>query len=142
MANYNIEEAKRLWQEEPEDKAILRAATENINEYPAEIQAIIQGEAKKRGLINEDKVVTPAETEKAIKPKKTGKQRARTIALILIILVIIAKITDIAKGNYTPYVGVIDMAFEALIVYCLVMFVAYPIARRVVRRRNPKDGQN
>lgn len=130
---YSLEEARELWRQEPDDNVIFKAATEDIEEYSPEIQAVIKEEAKRRRRLNET-------VEEGY--RKSGKQRARTIALILMLLVIIAKITDIAKGNCTPYVGVMDMAFEALIVYCLVMFVGYPIVRRTAGKRNkPKDEQ-
>ena len=53
MAEYNIEEVKELWRQEPDDKAILRAATKDIEEYPPEIQAVIKKEAERRRIANE-----------------------------------------------------------------------------------------
>ncbi len=47
MAEYNIEEVRELWKQEP-DKVVFKAATEDLSEYPLEIQAIIQAEATKR----------------------------------------------------------------------------------------------
>jgi cation transport ATPase len=130
---YSLEEARELWRQEPDDNVIFKAVTENIEEYPPEIQAVIKEEAERRRRLNET-------VEEGY--RKSGKQRARTIALILMLLVIIAKITDTAKGNHTSYVGMIDMAFEALIAYCLVMYVGYPIVRRTAGKRNkPKDKQ-
>ncbi len=46
--NYNIEEVKELWKQEPDDKRIFRAATEDIDEYPPEVQTIIKEEAERR----------------------------------------------------------------------------------------------
>ena len=30
-----MEKVKKLWQREPDDKVVLRAATEDLDEYPA-----------------------------------------------------------------------------------------------------------
>ena len=48
-----MEERQKLWQETPDD-ALMKAATENLAEYPAEIQKIITEEAKQRGLSEKD----------------------------------------------------------------------------------------
>ena len=50
-----MEEAKikSLWQGET-DEWVLKAATENINEYPPEVRIIIRDEALKRGLLKYD----------------------------------------------------------------------------------------
>ena len=50
-----MEEAKikALWQGET-DEWVLKAATENINEYPPEVRIIIRDEALKRGLLKYD----------------------------------------------------------------------------------------
>ncbi|MHC4075740.1 MAG: hypothetical protein ACYSRZ_04925 [Planctomycetota bacterium] len=131
--NYNIEKVKELWRQEPNDDAIFKAATEDIEEYPPEIQAVIKEEVERRRRLNET-------VEEGY--GKSGKERARTTALILMLLVIIANITDIAKGNHTFYIGMMDMAFGALMAYCLVMYVGYPIVRRTTGKRNkPKDKQ-
>lgn len=61
MAEYDLEEVKRLWQLEPDD-IVKKAAIEDIIEYPAEIQVIILEEAKKRGLINEHEAVVSVTT--------------------------------------------------------------------------------
>jgi H+/gluconate symporter-like permease len=85
------------------------------------------------------------EEEKAKKVQKnklSGKQRARRIALIMMILVIVNEIADVIKGNSTPYVGMIDLLFGIVCSYCLVMFVGYPIVRQIARRNGkPKDEQ-
>jgi hypothetical protein len=44
-----MDERRRLWQQTP-DAAVLKAATEDLAEYPPEIQNIIVEEAKQRGL--------------------------------------------------------------------------------------------
>ena len=46
--NYNIEEVKELWKKEPDDSIVFKAATEDIDEYPLEIQSIIKEEADRR----------------------------------------------------------------------------------------------
>lgn len=48
----DLEEAKRLWQQES-DRYVLKAATEDIEEYPPEVRAIINEEAIRRGLLRE-----------------------------------------------------------------------------------------
>ena len=50
MEEAKIEEIKALWREEF-DKWVLKAATEDLYEYPPEIQTIIQEEAVSRGLL-------------------------------------------------------------------------------------------
>jgi len=46
--NYNTEEVKELWKQEPDDNIVFRAATKDIEEYPQEIQSIIKEEAERR----------------------------------------------------------------------------------------------
>lgn len=72
------------------------------------------------------------EEEKAEKVKKklSGKQRARRIAFVLIILIIIVKIQEVAKGNYSLYAAIGDIAFEGVVTYYLVMLVARYLAKR------------
>lgn len=50
---YNLEEAIELWRREPDDNVVFKAATEDIEEYPLAIQAIIKEEVKHRRKINE-----------------------------------------------------------------------------------------
>jgi len=50
-SEYSIEEIKKLWQQEPRDDYVLKAATKDKNEYPPEIQTIIKEEAIRRGLL-------------------------------------------------------------------------------------------
>ena len=59
--------------------------------------------------------------EKVQKKKISGKQRARRIALIMMILAIISGIAD----NIT----MVDLLFRVVVSYCLVMFVGYPIVQ-------------
>jgi len=65
--NYNIEEVKELWKQEPDDNIVFRAATKDIEEYPQEIQSIIKEEAERRraALANAKPI-----------PKKTVVQKA------------------------------------------------------------------
>lgn len=65
--NYNTEEVKELWKQEPDDNIVFRAATEDIEEYPQEIQSIIKEEAERRR--------TALANAKPI-PKKTVVQKA------------------------------------------------------------------
>jgi len=54
MCRYkSIQEVKELWRQEPDDKAVFKAATEDIEEYPPEIQAVIKEEAERRRKLNE-----------------------------------------------------------------------------------------
>lgn len=48
MPKYDIEKAKKLWSQEPDNNSVFRAATEDIKEYPPEIQTIIKEEAERR----------------------------------------------------------------------------------------------
>lgn len=45
----NLQEIKKLWEKQPNDW-VIKAATEDLEEYPQEVQEIILGEIKKRGL--------------------------------------------------------------------------------------------
>ena len=47
-AKYNLERAKELWREEPNDNAVFKAEIEDIEEYPPEIQNVIREEAERR----------------------------------------------------------------------------------------------
>ena len=85
------------------------------------------------------------QTEKAEasqKKKLTGKQRARRIALFLMILAIMSNINDIITKGAFGYSDMINIPFEIVMTYCLVMFVGYPIARRIAERKNSKDRHN
>jgi len=44
----SIEEVKELWRKEPNDDVVFRAANEDIEEYPPEVQKIIKEEAERR----------------------------------------------------------------------------------------------
>ena len=48
---YDLEEVKRLWRQEPDDNMVFRAANQDIEEYPPEIQTIIKEEAERRHAI-------------------------------------------------------------------------------------------
>lgn len=68
--------------------------------------------------------------EKVQKKKLSGKQRARIIASILMILGVISLIADIIKGKYSnPYGCMMELSFRIVASYCLVMYVGYPIVR-------------
>ena len=45
---YNLEEVEELWHQEPDDNKVFRTATEDTEEYPPEVQAVIKEEAKRR----------------------------------------------------------------------------------------------
>ncbi|MBA7619571.1 hypothetical protein ES703_26910 [subsurface metagenome] len=45
---YNLERAKELWRQEPNDNAVFKAEIEDIEEYPPEIQNVIREEAERR----------------------------------------------------------------------------------------------
>jgi predicted phage tail protein len=47
-SRYDLEEVRKLWRREPDDNRVFRAATEDIEEYPPEIQTIIKEEAEQR----------------------------------------------------------------------------------------------
>jgi len=49
---YNMEEARKLWHQEPDDNRVYMAADKDIKEYPPEIQAIIKEEADNRRARN------------------------------------------------------------------------------------------
>jgi len=48
----SIQEIKELWRQEPDDNAVFKAATEDIEEYSPEIQAVIKEEAERRRKLN------------------------------------------------------------------------------------------
>lgn len=45
---YNLERARKLWRQEPNDNAVFKAEIEDIEEYPPEIQNVIREEAERR----------------------------------------------------------------------------------------------
>lgn len=53
VKKYNLEKTRELWRQEPDDNAVFKAATEDIEEYPPEIQSVIKEEAERRRKINE-----------------------------------------------------------------------------------------
>jgi hypothetical protein len=65
--SYDLEEVRQLWQQEPDDNRVFRAATEDIEEYPLEVQTIIKEEAERRRIAQ-------ANTEPI--PKQTMAQKA------------------------------------------------------------------
>ena len=90
-------------------------------------------------IISSSKSSTQAEkevAEKAQKKKLSGKQHARRIAFVLIILIIIGEIQKVAKGNHSLYAGITNIAIEVVVVYYLVMLVA-----RYLAKRKPKGEQ-
>lgn len=60
--DYNLEEVKKLWQQEPNDKNVFKAAYQEIDEYPPEIQVIIKEEAERRRIIQANTKPVPKET--------------------------------------------------------------------------------
>lgn len=52
MRESRLDEIERAWQREPSDRAILKACTEDLTEYPPEVQRIIIIEAQKRCLVD------------------------------------------------------------------------------------------
>ena len=58
---YSIEEIKKLWQKEPSDDYVLKAATEDKNEYSPKVQTIIEEEAIRRGLLKsrDERLISP-----------------------------------------------------------------------------------
>jgi hypothetical protein len=53
VKKYNLEEARALWRQVPDDNAVFKAEVEDIEEYPPEIQVVIKEEAGRRRKINE-----------------------------------------------------------------------------------------
>jgi hypothetical protein len=70
----NLDEIKSQWEQE-KDKYVLKAATEDLDEYSPEIQAIIKEEALRRGLVKEEQgkvvLVKEANNKIASKPEPT-----------------------------------------------------------------------
>jgi len=126
--NCNIEEVKELWRQEPDDNIVFRAATEDIEGYALEVQAVIKAEAERRR--KEQKKLTTTQAE-----KDSGKQRARIIAFVLIILIIIGEIQKVAKGDNSLYAGIANIAIEVVVMYYLVMLIARYLAKRKAKRR-------
>ena len=79
-----------------------------------------------------------------VKKKLSGKQHARRIALILMILGVISLIADVVNGKFlfSSYGFMMGLSFRIVASYCLVMYVGYPVARRISRRNEkPKEEQ-
>ncbi len=60
----------------------------------------------------------------------------------MIILITIGGIQKVAKGNYSLYAGITNIAFEIVVVYYLVMLVERYFARRKFKKRKPKAEQS
>lgn len=75
------------------------------------------------------------EIEKEIAEEKmlSGRQLARRIALTLIILGTVGKIIGLTEVDFTTEY-MLDIILEPLVIYGFVMYVGYPIARRIVGR--------
>jgi hypothetical protein len=59
---YDLEEVRKLWWQEPDDNRVFRAATEDIEEYPPEIQTIIKEEAERRHTTQDNTEPIPKQT--------------------------------------------------------------------------------
>lgn len=60
--HYDLEEVRKLWQQEPNDKNVFKAANQDIDEYPPEIQNIIKEEAERRRTIQANTKPIPKKT--------------------------------------------------------------------------------
>jgi hypothetical protein len=85
-AEYDLEQVRNLWRQEPEDSAVLRAATDEIDEYPPEIQGIILEEAKVRGLLSDKAIVLTRKTDRT-EPSTSGEGLQILITIIFCFLV-------------------------------------------------------
>lgn len=79
-SEYSIEEIKKLWQQEPSDDYVLKAATEDKNEYPLEVQTIIEEEAIRRGLLKnrDERPISPEKPCQDNETKHTEKNLSLT----------------------------------------------------------------
>lgn len=114
---YSLEEARELWRQEPDDNVIFKAATEDIEEYSPEIQAVIKEEAERRRRLNET-------VEEGY--RKSGKQCARTIAEYkkkANIGIALAIITAVVLGFIAYRVGAPNKALDIIFVLPMFLFI-------------------
>ena len=156
--NYNIKEVEELWKQEPDDNIVFKAATEDIEEYPPEIQAIIKEESERRRIAQANVKPTLKKTvvQKALSsigldydPKETKDLQGadKLISLSLGIAILTASITFvfsiIACFGYsflgiTP-LGLIDVIFVLALAYglyrksrtCAVIIFVYWVAGKI-----------
>jgi hypothetical protein len=81
----SLEEIKQLWQREPDNNVVFRAATRDIEEYPPEIQTVIKEEAERRRRALEQE----QEREKAFVVKRVllAEGLGRSIGLCLAVVI-------------------------------------------------------
>lgn len=57
------------------------------------------------------------------------------------VLVIISGIAEVIKKGGFGYSDMMNIPFNTVMTYCLVMFIGYPIARRIARFRTAELSQ-
>lgn len=62
MKGYDLEKARELWRQEPDDERVFRAAMNDIDEYPPDIQVIIRQEAAYRRQVQSEDEAIPKKT--------------------------------------------------------------------------------
>ena len=107
VKKYNLEEVEELWRHEPDSNKVFRAATEDIDEYPPEIQAVIKEEAERR---------REAKPQRNTIPKQKKVKVYRVLGRILSIYGIIGYIAYVLKK-------IVEVATIAAIIDALFMFV-------------------
>ena len=93
MVEYNIEEVKELWQQEPDDNRVFRAATEDIKEYAPEVQEVIKEEAERRRKANE------AEKQKFTTRRISAVEGITASIVSLLSFIIIAALLSLLFGH-------------------------------------------
>jgi hypothetical protein len=128
MPDYDVENIKKLWKKET-DAYVWKAATEDIQEYPTEIQDIILKEAKSRGLLKNNAHETiesllDAHNQKT--PERTNlRQTIDTVRYLLISISIF--ITEIFLFNFHWLIGLLAIVPVFIIFLNLWGFLTLPL---------------
>ena len=113
----NIEDVIKAWQRAT-DRDVIQAATIDKNEYPAEVQAVIDGEVESRGLNNEVAAEMVKLSKKPVKPKSkspfevhfqksTPRKLIETIVLnILVIAAITVVVQNVDSDSRQLFYGI------------------------------------
>ena len=112
----NLDEVEELWRKEPNDDYVLKAATEDKNEYPPKVQTIIEEEAIQRGLLK-NRGEMPISPEKLCQDNETKhNEKSPTLmqklpeligsGLSFILFFILYKYMDMGLSLAIPTIGV------------------------------------
>lgn len=93
------EEIKELWKSET-DEWVRIAATQNINDYPLEVQAIIRAEAVRRVSARANPEGASVTAENELKPFRLKAETQLRIGLICACFILVIEIYNLVNGQF------------------------------------------